>query len=199
MSRRFLLVPLAIVFLLGTAFSSAEGHGTKKAGGEKRRTIKESPTVGTYWVEEESGAVLSKEEALKALPCFKCHSIEGFLKEPEKGKFPHALHSSSGVHCNQCHEVAGHRQPKLIETACNACHSLKKITYQGGGVGSVQYNHECHASAFKCGDCHLGLFNMKKGSTKMLMEAMYGGRLCGACHDGKTAFASQDCMKCHKG
>lgn len=200
MSRRFLIVPFAVLFLLGTAFSSDEGgHGEKKAGGAKRRIMKESPTVGTYWVEEESGAALPREEALKTLPCFQCHSIESFINEPEKGKFPHARHAGFGVHCNQCHQVSGHSRPTVERGSCNACHALKKIAYQGGGMGSVQYNHEFHAQAFKCADCHLGLFNMKKGSTKMLMDAMYGGRLCGACHDGKTAFASQDCIKCHKG
>lgn len=66
-------------------------------------------------------------------------------------------------------------------------------------MGKVAFNHEFHGMAFGCGECHPGEFLMKKGSTPMKMDAMYKGRLCGACHNGQMAFASTDCAKCHKG
>jgi c(7)-type cytochrome triheme protein len=30
------------------------------------------------------------------------------------------------------------------------------------------------------------------------MKQMEKGKSCGACHDGKRAFALDDCTKCHK-
>jgi c(7)-type cytochrome triheme protein len=42
---------------------------------------------------------------------------------------------------------------------------------------------------------------MKKGKTgPFTMAAMGEGKLCGACHDGKTAFTVKDqanCSRCH--
>jgi c(7)-type cytochrome triheme protein len=42
---------------------------------------------------------------------------------------------------------------------------------------------------------------MQKGSTKPTMDAMAGGKACGACHNGKKAFEVMDgekCATCHK-
>ena len=68
--------------------------------------------------------------------------------------------------------------------------------------GVVTFSHEKHKEkAEKCTVCHTKVFQMKKGKTgTFTMAAMNEGKLCGACHDGKTAFSTKDqanCAKCH--
>ncbi|MCK7485639.1 MAG: cytochrome c3 family protein [Bacillus subtilis] len=58
------------------------------------------------------------------------------------------------------------------------------------------FGHTFHTAAFGCDQCHPKLFAMKK-SGKLKMEPMYGGKSCGACHNGQMAFASTECAKCH--
>lgn len=75
--------------------------------------------------------------------------------------------------------------------------------------GVVTYSHEKHkAKVEKCTACHVKVFKMKKGQTGPLtMAAMKEGKLCGACHNGKTQMggavvftvdAKDNCEKCHK-
>jgi c(7)-type cytochrome triheme protein len=80
--------------------------------------------------------------------------------------------------------------------------SGKTLTWQGGGQGAVIFEGEEHAEKKSaCGDCHPGLFMMKKGATKMTMAALNQGKYCGACHNGKKVFGTDDpkhCHECHK-
>jgi c(7)-type cytochrome triheme protein len=146
---------------------------------------------------EEEAPVMSREEGLKTLPCFKCHSPEKFLSQSGEG-FSHEMHGMmTGLHCNQCHEIKGHEMPNLKGAACGGCHSLGKMTYAGGGMGKVAFNHEAHGAMFSCNQCHPDTFRMKRGGVKMTMTPMYKGKLCGVCHNGQMAFASQACSKCH--
>jgi len=78
--------------------------------------------------------------------------------------------------------------------------------------GTVTFSHEKHKEKNeKCTVCHTKVFKMKKGTTGAItMAAMKEGKLCGACHDGKTeiggkvVFAAANekdkasCEKCHK-
>ena len=79
-----------------------------------------------------------------------------------------------------------------------------KAEFAGGDKGKVTFDAKAHADkGLKCPDCHTKpkLFEMKKGSSKIKMADMNGGKFCGACHDGKKAFsvkAEADCAKCHK-
>jgi phosphate transport system substrate-binding protein len=75
----------------------------------------------------------------------------------------------------------------------------KKVEYDGGTNGKVVFDGKTHAAAgLKCADCHTEpkLFGMKK--TALKMAEMKEGKSCGACHDGKKAFAVSECAKCHK-
>lgn len=74
------------------------------------------------------------------------------------------------------------------------------ITFDGGVAGPVVFRSETHRQT--CTTCHnKRLFpQMKKGATPINMEAINSGRLCGSCHDGGLAFASQgNCHRCHQG
>jgi len=80
----------------------------------------------------------------------------------------------------------------------------KSLEFAGGGAGKVTLDGKLHADkGLKCPECHTKpkLFAMKKGADKMTMADMNAGKFCGACHDGKKAFATKDaanCGKCHK-
>jgi c(7)-type cytochrome triheme protein len=148
---------------------------------------------------EEAAPMLTEQEVLAKLPCFQCHSVKNFFMEPRTGYFSHVFHQDFGIHCNQCHDVKGHGMPRIALSTCSGCHSMASFTYSGGGMGKVTFNHEFHGMSFGCRECHPDEFLMKKGATPMKMDAMYQGKLCGACHNGQMAFATTDCAKCHKG
>lgn len=80
----------------------------------------------------------------------------------------------------------------------------------GGGilytqpVRSVLFRHQYHVDVKKisCEKCHSGLFEMQallaQEKKDFVMNSLYQGRYCGACHNGKDAFASdKQCARCH--
>lgn len=73
---------------------------------------------------------------------------------------------------------------------------------QTKALGPVTFSHQNHLKkGVQCTDCHVEIFQMKRGQTTggkpMLMAAMNEGKLCGTCHNGKKAFATTQCLKCH--
>ncbi|MBF0329743.1 MAG: cytochrome C [Nitrospirae bacterium] len=73
-------------------------------------------------------------------------------------------------------------------------------------VKSVVFSHKIHVEdkGLACDKCHPKLFEPKalnaQGKSDFKMDAFYKGKYCGACHDGKTAFASNtQCARCHGG
>jgi c(7)-type cytochrome triheme protein len=154
-----------------------------------------SPHLEKEKAEKPQERTMSRDEAIGGLPCFKCHSYQKFAS-PEKGSFPHAIHLGTGYHCNQCHSFKAHRFMKTDTSICNACHNLKTFTYAGSGF-PARFNHEFHAR-LGCKECHTGIFQMKKNSSRMTMDALYSGKYCGVCHNGKKAFSSSECGRCHE-
>ena len=87
----------------------------------------------------------------------------------------------------------------LIPAALLAVPSGQTITWKGGGQGTVQFEGDEHAEkGYKCESCHPSLFEKKKGSAKMTMASLNAGQFCGACHNGKVAFSTDDPKKCHE-
>ena len=77
------------------------------------------------------------------------------------------------------------------------------IRFTPKGAVPVLFNHEKHveANGRKCSGCHVGVFQMEKGSNRMNMSKITKGHFCGTCHNGKTAFDVEDraqCARCHK-
>ena len=68
--------------------------------------------------------------------------------------------------------------------------------------GQVTFNHETHVDAEKpaCTVCHSREFRILKTSrrTAITHTEMDKGKYCGSCHDGKKAFAMDDCTFCHQ-
>ena len=72
------------------------------------------------------------------------------------------------------------------------------ITWEDGAQGRVKFEGDEHAEkGYKCEACHPSLFQMKKASAKITMAALDKGQFCGHCHNGKTAFATDNPEKCH--
>jgi len=67
--------------------------------------------------------------------------------------------------------------------------------------GPVVFSHDTHVAIAdnKCTGCHPAPFKMLKPVGRMTHDDMNAARLCGVCHDGKTAVGVQDdCEHCHK-
>ncbi|HZV47140.1 MAG TPA: c(7)-type cytochrome triheme domain-containing protein [Thermodesulfovibrionales bacterium] len=80
--------------------------------------------------------------------------------------------------------------------------SGKTVSWEGSGQGQIVFEGNEHAEkGFKCDSCHPSLFQMKKGSAKITLASHTNGQFCNACHNGKTAFGTDDpkkCNECHK-
>lgn len=75
----------------------------------------------------------------------------------------------------------------------------RTITWIGGGQGMVTFEGKEHAEeGYTCDACHPALFQMKKGTAVMTMEALNRGAFCGHCHNGAAAFSTTDRKKCDK-
>mgnify|MGYP001587058027 CR=1 FL=1 len=75
-------------------------------------------------------------------------------------------------------------------------------------IAPVVFKHWLHRAKFTCRLCHIDLgFAMEGGNTKVSESDNKNGLYCGACHNGKTAFAPEEkdamgnitknCYKCH--
>lgn len=74
---------------------------------------------------------------------------------------------------------------------------------QGGdrGTAPAVFPHWVHRIRYRCYACHPAPFEMKAGGTKITMDAIQDGKFCGACHNGKVAWAVSfdSCNRCHVG
>lgn len=154
-----------------------------------------SPRAGKEKITEKPERIVTVDEVYGDLPCFKCHSFQNFIS-PKRGTFPHPIHRDKGYHCNQCHSFKAHSFMKTNTNLCNDCHNLKVVGFSYTEMPS-RFDHDKHASV-GCKECHPNLFPMKKGITRISMDAIYKGSYCGACHNGKKAFSSSECSRCHE-
>lgn len=70
------------------------------------------------------------------------------------------------------------------------------------GMRPAVFSHWLHRTKYTCRVCHYELeFDMKTNNTDVTEAANRSGRFCGACHNGKIAFAhtEKNCKKCHNG
>lgn len=101
------------------------------------------------------------------------------------------------------------RMTLLVLTALLASASLvlavpagKQLEFNKSGMGPVVFDGKLHNQyAESCKECHnKDTFpKMKQGTVTITMKAIYAGKLCGVCHNGKRAFAAPgNCNRCHK-
>lgn len=66
------------------------------------------------------------------------------------------------------------------------------------GLAPVVYPHWYHRLFYECKACHPDIIQMKRGTNSITHARMDEGKVCGTCHNGKTAFSSEgDCKRCH--
>ena len=78
---------------------------------------------------------------------------------------------------------------------------INRISEQNG-VKPVFFSHWSHRARYTCRVCHFELdFEFEANQTEITEEDNRHGIFCGACHNGKEAFAHtpENCGKCHTG
>lgn len=105
-----------------------------------------------------------------------------------------------GRTCGACHNG---KAAFAVTANCDRCHKgmkPKEIVFNLKGVTPATFSHAFHTQVYSCKDCHTKTFPYKALVGTATMDDMAKGKSCGACHNGKDAFASSgDCGKCHKG
>ena len=100
--------------------------------------------------------------------------------------------------CGACHN--GTKAFAVSDSKnCSTCHPTRDITFDNDG-GKVVFSHEVHTGLFGCGECHPGTYQPVQGkNSRTSMQQMEGGKSCGVCHDGSTAFTvKENCESCHQ-
>ncbi len=93
----------------------------------------------------------------------------------------------------------------FVSFGVTAAEELKTGILYTKPLESVIFSHQDHAQKeFSCSTCHSGLFAMEalqaQKNKDFIMDSLYKGKYCGACHNGKKAFASDtQCARCHLG
>jgi len=140
----------------------------------------------------EEGAPEASLSALK-IPCFECHELKRFL-DPKV--FPHETHRALDIHCTECHVIRAHASASLNGDTCKRCHSLSVMRLSRTSMPAT-FSHEKHTALHQCKDCHPVPFRMKANAAKISMEAVNKGGACGKCHNGRIAFPTDRCGRCH--
>lgn len=128
-----------------------------------------------------------KSRTTSNLSCKTCH-----ISKKDKNTHFTMADMDKGKSCGACHN--GSRAFALAN--CTQCHKVREITYKVKETGPVTFSHTRHLQTMQCTACHSGIFNAGPNA-KASMADMKKGKSCGACHNGKGAFALEDCAKCH--
>lgn len=79
--------------------------------------------------------------------------------------------------------------------------NVRDVVFTTRDAGKVVFSHRDHINKKgminNCRACHDALFDLKK-KKHYSMADMAKGKSCGACHDGKTAVALSECVRCHQ-
>ncbi len=144
----------------------------------------------TMKVKETGPVIFSHNKHLAAFKCENCHPT--FF--PLGARKPVSMaQMEKGKSCGACHNGKG----AFALGECAKCHPTKDVTFKVKETGEVIFSHDLHAGMFKCGDCHTKLYLPSGKNKRITMAQMEAAQSCGACHNGKGAFALGECAKCH--
>ncbi len=164
-------------------------HDGKKAFPLSRCTTCHPTKEVTYQVKQTGAVRFSHRLHTRKATCTACHDrLYGAGPNKQVGM----AQMEKGKSCGACHN--GRKAFTL--SRCAGCHPVREVTYQVKETGPVRFSHRAHLATYACGTCHAGLY--AAGPNKRVgMARMKQGKSCGACHDGKTAFAVGACTRCH--
>lgn len=151
--------------------------------------------------------------------CTGCHPQP--FRMLHRGPSPTHAQMNAGSSCGACHDgkkAFGVRDA----TGCHSCHSgmggptlaagssgaparrlpdPHRYAKSADSPGAVTFRHQTHVRGpVTCGACHPKPFAMKAEAPRP-GGGMHESAACGACHDGKKAFAAEDagsCERCHR-
>jgi c(7)-type cytochrome triheme protein len=121
--------------------------------------------------------------------CKTCHNAIYNLRK--QARFTMA-DMEKGKSCGACHN--GKRAFDLKE--CIRCHKASEVTIKVKETGPLTFSHKKHVKADNCALCHPAIYDLV-AAKPVTMAQMEKGKSCGACHNGKDAFKTDDCTKCH--
>jgi len=155
---------------------------------------------------------------MKKIGCEKCHSglfeMEALKAQENKDFIMESLYR--GKYCGACHNG---REAFAADTQCARCHvriSAQEVGHVKGKPKPykipeyntsvlfgkdemrVSFDHKKHSPQLDCKECHLKLFQIKKGANVITVTDHKPQKYCFGCHDGKEAFSWYTCNGCHK-
>lgn len=154
------------------------------------------PREITFKLKGVTDAVFSHQVHIGMFKCPDCHT----KTFPYKAGATKATMASmdAGKSCGTCHNG---KDAFTVKGECDKCHKGYKpanIVFKTE-AGEATFSHDFHLGMYKCADCHTKIFPFKAGTLKATMSDMdRNAKSCGACHNGKDAFKSEECIKCHK-
>ncbi|MFH1132476.1 MAG: hypothetical protein V1754_14160, partial [Pseudomonadota bacterium] len=119
------------------------------------------------------------------------------VREKERLRFSHRLHSAKEVSCEVCHQPKGGEMGKPPMSSCLACHREKKATNRcvvchlsskDGRLETRFGNERLKPSGSPKGDAHNALF-----ARRHTQVARANQQYCEKCH------TQNDCLRCHAG
>ncbi len=204
------ITAMGLIMLAGSLFLTTNATKVTAAAPYDEDTY--GPEAPIVWEKPTKVTFSHKTHTMDAgLACDSCHD-ELFTMESgavlTTGKLTMAA-LADGKFCGSCHDG---NTAFASNTKCASCHTdVNGLAPQDPivwtkPVKAVIFNHKGHVEDFslECDACHDGTFAMQKGAAEkadnFTMQALYDGKYCGKCHDGKTAFASDTrCNSCHIG
>jgi c(7)-type cytochrome triheme protein len=121
--------------------------------------------------------------------CKTCHNAIFNLRS--KGRYTMA-DMENGKSCGACHN--GKKASDLKD--CVQCHKVADISMKVKETGPVNFSHKKHLRTSECAVCHPKIYDLAS-KKPVTMAQMDKGKSCGACHNGKGAFKTEECIKCH--
>jgi c(7)-type cytochrome triheme protein len=151
---------------------------------------------------------------VEQLDCSSCHpGIYPYRNEPITMAQVNAGESCGQCHgavsfpasaCERCHTQMGPREGRLTAELRGDIRFARATDSTGapvmGAFPPARFRHWSHRIRFRCSACHTDVFQLRRSTDTLSMAAMRRGAGCGACHDGGTAFATNDvseCGQCH--
>jgi c(7)-type cytochrome triheme protein len=121
--------------------------------------------------------------------CKTCHNAIYNLRKQQRYSM---ADMGQGKSCGACHN--GKQAFDLRD--CIRCHKVADVTLHVKETGPVPFSHKKHVKADNCAVCHPAVYDMAPRKP-VTMAQMEKGKSCGACHNGKDAFKTDECTKCH--
>lgn len=111
-------------------------------------------------------------------------------------RFEHRVHLEAGGDCATCH-VSGKDKapPTLNRETCAECHDeTPAYDFPRGGTSlSIPFQHEKHADAFECKDCHSKVLKDRRRKVSSMSH-----QRCVDCHEESgVTISPKKCSPCH--